>query len=77
MIIGRWLRSRVRWPSLRLRAEPDKCSNCQTCTRNCPMSLDVDGMVQRADVEDGGCILCGNCVDGCTQDAICFSFSAG
>ncbi|NIV36871.1 MAG: (4Fe-4S)-binding protein, partial [Anaerolineae bacterium] len=23
------------------------------------------------------CILCGNCVDGCPQDAIRFSFSAG
>ena len=77
MVIGRWIRNRVRWPSLRLRAAPDKCNNCQTCTRNCPMSLDVNWMVQRGDMEDGECILCGNCVDGCPRSAICFSFRAG
>jgi ferredoxin-type protein NapH len=77
MIIGRWIRNRVRWPSLRLQAEVDRCTDCLTCIRNCPMSLDVNGMVQRADMEDDECILCGNCVDRCPKDAIRFSFSAG
>jgi len=77
MIIGRGIRNRGRWPSLRLIAAPDKCSDCLTCTRNCPMSLDVNGMVQRANMENDECILCGNCVDGCSRDAIRFSFSAG
>jgi polyferredoxin len=77
MIIGRWLRNRLRWPALHLVAEPDKCSNCQTCTRSCPMSLDVNGMVQKAEMENSECILCGNCVDGCTKEAIHYSFSAG
>jgi polyferredoxin len=77
MILGRKLRNLGRWPSLRLRADPDKCSNCQTCTRRCPMSLDVNQMVQAAAMENGECILCGNCVDGCPKDAIRFSFSAG
>ena len=77
MILGRKLRNLVRWPALRLVAEPDRCSECLTCTRNCPMSLDVSGMVQRADMEDSECILCGSCVDGCTRGAIRFSFSTG
>jgi len=77
MIIGRWIRNLVRWPALRLVADPDNCSDCQTCTRNCPMSLDVNGMVQRGEMEDGECILCGNCVDGCPKDAIRYSFSSG
>ena len=77
MILGRKLRNLGRWPALRLVAEPAKCSNCLTCTRNCPMSLDVNGMVQRGEMEDGECILCGTCVDGCSQDAIRYSFSAG
>jgi ferredoxin-type protein NapH len=77
MIIGRWIRNLVRWPALRLVADPDNCSDCQTCTRNCPMSLDVNGMVQQGDMEDGECILCGNCVDGCPKDAIRYSFSGG
>jgi ferredoxin-type protein NapH len=77
MIIGRWIRNLVRWPALRLVAEPANCSNCQTCSRNCPMSLDVNGMVQAGKMEDSGCILCGNCVDGCPKDAIRYSFSGG
>lgn len=77
MIVGRWIRNRIKWPSLRLVAEPAACSNCQTCTGNCPMSLDVNGMVQQAAMENGECILCGNCVDGCPKGAIHFSFSAG
>jgi ferredoxin-type protein NapH len=77
MIIGRWIRNRVGWPSLRLVAEPAQCTNCQTCTRNCPMSLDVNAMVQQASMGDGECILCGGCVDGCPKKAIRFSFSGG
>jgi len=34
-------------------------------------------MVERFDMEDAECILCGTCVDGCNQDAIRFSFSGG
>jgi len=77
MILGRKIRNLVKWPALRLKAEPDKCSDCQRCTRSCPMSLDVHQMVQRANMEDSECILCGNCVDTCPKDAIHFSFSAG
>ncbi len=77
MIIGRRIRNLVKWPSLRLAAEPTACNNCMTCTRNCPMSLDVNGMVQSANMENDECILCGNCVDGCPKSAIGFSFSSG
>jgi ferredoxin-type protein NapH len=77
MILGRKLRNLGRWPAVRLVAEPDKCGDCLSCTRTCPMSLDVNGMVGRADMEDGECILCGNCVDGCPKGAIRFSFSGG
>ena len=77
MIIGRWLRNRVRWPALRLVAAPDKCTDCLTCTRECPMSLEVHEMVKRAGMEDAECILCGTCVDGCQQKAIRYSFSGG
>ncbi len=77
MILGRKLQNLVRWPALRLVAEPAKCSNCQICTRNCPMSLDVNGMVQQANMEHSECILCGNCADGCARSAIHFSFSSG
>jgi polyferredoxin len=77
MIVGRWIRNRVRWPSLRLRCAQDRCVDCQACTRNCPMSLDVNGLVRAGDMEASECILCGNCVDTCPKDVIRFSFSAG
>jgi ferredoxin-type protein NapH len=77
MILGRRLRNLIRWPALRLAADHTTCSNCGTCTRNCPMSLDVHSMVQRADMEHDECILCGTCVDGCPRSALRFSFSSG
>ncbi len=77
MIIGRWIRNRFAWPSLRLVSDASVCSDCQTCTRNCPMSLDVNGMVKTQKMEHSECILCGTCVDNCSKDAIHFSFSSG
>ncbi len=77
MILGRKLRNLVGWPSLRLVAEPERCGDCKSCVRTCPMSLDVNGMVQASKMEHSECILCGNCVDGCSKDAIRYSFSAG
>ncbi len=77
MIIGRWLRNPVAWPSLRLVASAASCKDCLKCTSNCPMSLDVHGMVQRERMEHSECILCGTCVDNCSQAAIRFSFSPG
>jgi ferredoxin-type protein NapH len=76
MILGRRLRNTARWPSLRLQAEPDKCVHCLTCSRGCPMSLDVHSMVEQRNMEDGECILCGTCVDNCKKGAIRYTFSA-
>lgn len=77
MIIGRRVRNLVRWPSLRLRADRDRCVDCKTCSKNCPMSLDVNRMVHSASMENTECILCGTCVDNCPQGAIRYSFSPG
>jgi len=77
MMIGRWVRNRFVWPSLRLKANPSVCKDCKTCTSNCPMSLDVNGMVQTGKMEHAECILCGTCVDNCSKSAIIFSFSGG
>lgn len=77
MMIGRWLRNRLPWPALRLRADASACTQCHTCTRNCPMSLDVSAMVQAEQMENPECVLCGMCVDQCAAKAIRYSFSAG
>jgi polyferredoxin len=77
MILGRKLRNVFAWPSLRLVANAAQCSDCKTCTTNCPMSLDVNGMVHAGNMENSECILCGSCVDNCSKKAIFYSFSAG
>jgi len=77
MILGRKLRNLFGWPALHLRANRAKCTNCQRCTTNCPMSLDVNGMVQREDMENSECILCGSCADTCPRDVIRYAFGAG
>jgi len=77
MMIGRWIRNRFGWPSLRLVADASSCKDCKLCTKNCPMSLDVNAMVQLEQMENSECILCGTCVDNCARSAIRYSFSVG
>jgi ferredoxin-type protein NapH len=74
LIIGNVLKNLLQLPSLHLRATTAKCTNCKLCTRHCPMSLDVNGMVQRGSMKNIECILCGECVDTCPQQVINYSF---
>ncbi len=77
MILGRRLRNTAAWPALRLRATRERCADCGTCSRGCPMSLDVRSMVRSGHMENPECILCGSCVDGCPNRALGYSFSSG
>lgn len=77
MILGRKLRNLANTPALRLTAETEKCTNCKRCTRNCPMSLDVNAMVQARNMENAECILCGKCIDTCPESVIHYAFKPG
>jgi len=77
MIGGRKLRNLFKWPSLRLKADSKKCIDCMACTKNCPMSLDVNTMVKENKMENSECILCATCIDGCKKSVIKFTFSKG
>lgn len=74
MMIGRAIRNRFGWASLRLKASPEKCKQCHVCTKGCPMSLPVETMVADGSMENAECILCGECVDGCRLDVIEYAF---
>ncbi len=74
MIIGRKLRNLFKWPSLQLKVEQDKCIHCHLCDKVCPMSLDIENMVNHGNIENAECILCGRCVDICPKKVIHFSF---
>jgi ferredoxin-type protein NapH len=75
MIIGRNLRNVANWHSLQLTVNKEKCVNCKTCNKNCPMSLEVNSMVQQENMENIECILCGTCSDTCPKGVIKYSFS--
>ena len=77
MVLGRKINNLVRWPALRLRADEQACIDCNRCTRDCPMSLDVNEMVHSSTMENPECILCGTCVDTCPGDVIRYTFSGG
>ena len=74
MIIGRKIRNLFGWSSLRIIARSENCLQCHTCTSNCPMSLPVEEMVKQNKMENSECILCGTCVDVCSQGTISYHF---
>ncbi|MFH1488249.1 MAG: 4Fe-4S dicluster domain-containing protein [Pseudomonadota bacterium] len=74
MVTGRRIRNIFQWPSLQLKADPELCRHCRTCTESCPMSLPVEDMVHHNRLENVECILCGTCVDGCKKGAIAYAF---
>lgn len=47
MIIGDKIRHALKIPGLKLKSESDKCISCKICNKNCPMDIDVMGMVQQ------------------------------
>jgi len=73
MIIGRKIRNLIHWPALHLSADTDLCTDCKKCSKNCPMGLDVNIMVQQGSMENTECILCGSCVDICPKQAISYA----
>lgn len=70
MIIGSKIKNKLGYPSLHLKSEKDKCIGCNSCTKKCPMSLEVMYMVQKSNMKNDECILCGECVDTCPKKAI-------
>jgi len=72
MITGRKIANRIRLPTLHLAAAVDRCTGCKRCSNDCPMGLDVIGMIQHGQMENAECILCGVCADVCPQRAIHF-----
>jgi polyferredoxin len=74
MVVGAKLRDAFGWPALRLAATPGRCTRCGRCTKTCPMSLDVQRLVEQGQLNEADCILCGECVDGCPKRAISFAF---
>jgi len=76
LIAGRTLRNLLSWPSLHLTARAEACRECGSCTRACPMSIEVQQNVRAARLETTDCILCGSCADACPNHVIRLEFSS-
>jgi polyferredoxin len=76
MVIATRIKNAAGWPSLHLTADKGQCVQCRQCSKRCPMSLNVTEMVQKEDMSNDECILCGSCVDNCPKKAVRFSFSS-
>jgi len=72
--VGTKVKTIFGWPSLHLTAAANKCRQCKTCDRNCPMSLPVSQMVQSESMNNTECILCGTCIGNCANRAIRYSW---
>ena len=74
MIIGSKLADWLKTPKLHLKSNKNNCIGCKKCSEKCPMSLDVKEMVERENMKNTECILCGECIDICPKKAIEYTF---
>lgn len=74
MITGRKIRNIIGWPALQLSADASRCIDCNRCSRECPMGLDVHAMVRKVKMENAECILCASCADACPKGAITYGW---
>ena len=76
MVLGRKASNTLKTPALRLKTDPDKCTDCGRCTESCPMSVDVGSLVKSGHIENAECSLCGTCADTCPRHVIAFTFGS-
>jgi ferredoxin-type protein NapH len=73
-VAGTKIKNNLNLPSLRLSAKSNECKSCNKCSRSCPMSLDVMGMVKSGEMDSTECILCGECSKACSFGVIARGF---
>ena len=74
MVIGTKASELLKLPRLHLKSNKANCISCKKCSNKCPMSLNVQGMVEHGDMKNTECILCGECIDTCPKNAIKYSY---
>jgi len=72
LVLGRKIRNAIGWPALQLSGDASRCIDCKKCSKECPMGLDVNGMVRMGNMENPDCIMCASCADICPKNAITY-----
>jgi polyferredoxin len=70
-----WMGKIIHTPSLHIAINnKEDCTNCNLCTKNCSMSIDIKSYVHTNTKLPNNCIQCGICVDKCQNGILKFSF---
>jgi polyferredoxin len=60
-----------RFSLLKIKGNPDKCTECRACEKVCPMDIRISDYTQEnTRVLSTECSLCQTCISVCTQDAL-------
>lgn len=73
-VLGTKIKNALKYPSLHLEADIEKCTSCKQCSKACEIGLDVNKLVQSGNMYDPDCILCGSCVSTCPQNVISYAW---
>ena len=76
MVLGGLIGRALRLPMLQMKPAQEECTSCKTCEKICPMSLPVQSMVAKGDMQNTECILCASCADACPSHVITMGFKA-
>jgi polyferredoxin len=69
------LKLTARFSLLKIKGNPEKCSDCRACTKLCPMDIRIPDYTARGQrVLSTECSLCQTCITVCSQDALKLSF---
>jgi ferredoxin-type protein NapH len=75
--IGGLLQLYSKFSFLKVKIDPDKCTECSACSKNCQMGVNIDKYITSGNtsIKDSNCIVCGDCIDRCPQKALKFGIA--
>ena len=76
MVVGTKIKEWVKYPSLYIKTDAQKCISCNICNDKCPMSINISGRVKNNFISDSECIMCGECVDACPEKIMSYNFGS-